>query len=96
MNCSECPNYNNQDRCPPDCDPDLVSADTKNEAFKKYALAKREWEKQPFFPNEDLGVLADRLEALLPEDMRTVDGRSATVLELEVAQGEKEKRAVQP
>lgn len=73
---------------------DLVNSETTNEAFKKYTLAKREWEKQPFFPNEDLGVLADRLEALLPEDMRTVDGRSTTLLVLKVAQEEKEKRAL--
>ena len=61
--------------------------------LKEYILARREWEKQPFDPNEDLEVLTDRLEALLPEDKRTADGRFTTLLLLEIAQEEKEVEA---
>ena len=111
MNCVKCGNYSDQDRCHPDCDPDLLREGTKNEDeeprysvdyaihrdkphwMKEYILARREWEKLPFNPNEDLEELADRLEALLPEKMRTNDGRDTTLLVLEVAQEEKEKEA---
>lgn len=29
MNCKDCSNYDNQDRCPADCDPDLINPGIK-------------------------------------------------------------------
>lgn len=104
--CMDCENYSDQDRCHPDCDPDLLKdagtppysvdyAIHKNKPhwLKGYIVARREWEKQPFDPNEDLEILADRLEGLLPEEMRTFEGRVTTILVLEITQEEKELEA---
>jgi hypothetical protein len=70
---------------------DYAISSGKPHSLKAYILAKREWQKKPYNPEEDLEKLTDKLEALLPKDKQTSEGRLVTLIILEIGQEDKIK-----